>query len=191
MMEAIMNSAVVAISNRESFGKGTARTLRREGSIPAIAYSKGNAPLHFAVSSGELLKGLKVNGKNTLLELKAEDGTSHNVMLKKMQRHPVDRRPMHADFLLVDLDAPVKVQVKLVYEGRPVGTTRGGVLETHRVILDVECVPTKIPSDITIDISGVDTNETLTVADLNLPEGITALHEPSEVLVAVPSVIAD
>lgn len=172
------------VRNRQRLGKGGARALRREGRIPAIAYSGGKEPLQFDLNASELLKALQLKGKNTLLNLDLE-GENHTVMLKYMQRHPIYRRPMHADFQLVDMNVKVQVRVLLDYVGRPFGTTRGGKLEAPYRSVGIECLPADIPLKVSHDVSALDIGDKVTLAELSFPEGVVPTGDPDIVVVQV------
>lgn len=182
-----MNTNVLSVRERTETGKGAARKLRRMGRAPAIAYKGGNDPLHFDIPQNELLKLLRRSGKNTLLTLKFEDSerADETVMLRELQREPIKRNIMHADFALVSLDEPVHVAIKLSYEGKPIGIVRGGIADVIRRELNVECLPAAIPDHISVDVTRLNLNQALHVSDIVLPEGVKALDDDRLTLVTI------
>jgi len=108
LKEALMSNPTLVAQTRSEFGKGAARRARRAGLVPGVLYGHGDAPLHVDLPGHELF--LAVRGqKNALVELVIE-GKKHLALVKEVQRHPVSRNLLHADFLavkageLVDVD---------------------------------------------------------------------------------------
>jgi len=115
-------TAVVNAEKREERGKGPARRLRQRKLIPAVVYGLAKPPTHLAVDPAQLQHAIATARKfNTLLTLKTPDGDKL-VLFKDYQVDPVSRRLLHADFLEVTLDKPVKVEVPVVV-GRQIGSS--------------------------------------------------------------------
>ncbi len=180
--------AQITVWKREKTGKSEAKRLRRSGRAPAVAYSQGKEPLKFAFSPKELIKVLKQKGKNTLLRLKFEDGNGEGeyiVMLREFQKEPITRQVLHGDFMLIDLDRPIRVRVPIKYVGRPIGLQKGGLAEVARREVEIECLPTNIPSEIKVEVSHLDINDVLHIADIKLPEGMRVTEDPHYTLVTI------
>lgn len=182
-----MEMDTLSVRGRTNMGKSYARQLRKEGRAPAIAYADGNTPLHFDVNVKELLKVLNTKGKNTVLALSFEDkaGGKHTAMLRELQRDAVSRDILHADFALIDINKPVRVPIKLIFNGRPAGVVQGGILDVIRRELLVECLPQNIPSTIEVDISHLDLNQALHIGEISLPEGVKAANDARLTLVTI------
>lgn len=182
-----MEMNVLSARNRSNFGKGYARRLRQEGRAPAIAYAGGKDPYHLDVDVKDLLKVLNTRGKNTVFQLALEDkaGERHTAMLREMQRDPLSRSVLHADFVLIDLNKPVRASVKLVYAGRPVGVVQGGVLDVILRELWIECLPQAIPQTIEVDISHLGLNQALHVNEIKLPEGVKAAVDARSTMITI------
>ncbi len=182
-----MDANILSVRERQSFGKGGARKLRRDGRAPAIAYADGNKPLHFDLEEANLLQILRKHGKNALVTLDFADSDIPDtlVMLRELQREPISRSVMHVDFNLVSLDKPVHVPVKLSYDGRPIGLIEGGIADVIRREIVVECLPNKIPTQISVDVTGLGLNEALHVGDVVLPEGLSYVDDVKLTLVTI------
>jgi len=164
-------ASVVTAQNRAEKGKGPARRLRQNGLIPAVVYGGKTEPTHLAVDPAVLLKAIETPHKfNTLLTLKTDGGEKH-VLFKDYTVDPVTRRLLHADFLEVKLDQPVKVAVPVVTTGRAQGQADGGILSiaAHEIVL--EALPGKIPVRIEVDVTALKIGGSIHVADLKAPEG--------------------
>src|SRR5690242_7403441 len=131
-------ASIVTAQHRSEKGKGPARRLRQKGLIPAVVYDGKTEPTHLAVDPSVLLKAIETPHKfNTLLTLKTDAGEKH-VLFKDYTVDPVSRKLLHADFLEVKLDKPVKVAVPVVTTGRAQGQADGGILSiaTHEIVLE-------------------------------------------------------
>jgi large subunit ribosomal protein L25 len=191
-----MSQNVLTAEKREGKGKGPARRLRQKGLIPAVAYGKQGAPSHLALDPDALLEAIDTPRKfNTLLTLKVA-GAETFVLFKDYQVDPVTRRLLHADFLEVKLDQPVKVDVPVAIVGKAVGTTEGGILSVAAHEIALQALPTKIPEKIEVDVTPLKIGQSIHISELKAPEGCTfkfstdyvvafvAIPEKEEVVVA-------
>jgi large subunit ribosomal protein L25 len=183
-----MAENVVSAQRREEKGKGPARRLRTKGLIPAVVYGRRTEPTHLAVDPALLLKAIETPHRfNTLLTLQM-DGAQKHVLFKDYTVDPVTRRLLHADFLEVKLDEPVKVDVPVVTVGRAQGVADGGILSiaTHEIV--VEALPGKIPATIEVDVSALKIGSSIHVSELTVPEGCKLKYATDYVVafVAVP-----
>jgi large subunit ribosomal protein L25 len=101
-----------------------------------------------------------------------------------MQRHPVRRNVLHVDFIRVDLNKPVDVEVQITLEGEAEAVTReNGVVEQTMTALLITAKPNDIPAGLTIDISSLEIGHALHVSDIQLPAGVTTSIDPTETVV--------
>jgi len=172
-------------------GKGGSRSLRAEEKLPAIVYGPGRQSYAVEVSAKEIpLLFLRTVGKNSLLTMSVtgEDGkvTDSTVMFKEVQREPVKGRFQHVDFYHIDPAHPIKLRVPVVLEGVPAGVReKGGILSHPTRTLRVRCLPADIPSEIKVDVSKMDVDESLLLQDYTPPKGVTFLGDPHTVLALV------
>jgi large subunit ribosomal protein L25 len=174
---------------RKPSGKGGARTLRRTGAIPAIFYGPETGPIPIQVAKSSLEKTLKKQtSENVLYQLtiKGDDReTVKTVMLKELQKNPIDREILHLDFYEVSLFKEIDVTVGLKIVGKAAGVEKGGILQEISRDLEIRCLPTNIPNHIEVDVSALDIGDSLHVEDIQLPEGIRILSDAHLTLVAV------
>ncbi len=165
---------VIEAETREGKGKGVARKLRAKGYVPAIYYKKGeNIPLSLKVGVFEKIYGQAHKTKIVDLTLrKGNETETRYALIWDVQRDPVKNHILHVDFLGVDLEEEVYVDVPIVPVGKAKGEERGGVLSIYRETIPIVCLPTSIPEKIEVDISELDINDNLQVKDLPLPEGV-------------------
>src|SRR3954465_3447241 len=157
------------------------RRLRRAGQVPGVLYGGGGDPVSFSVDALVLRRALAAQGAVVELEL---DGTTAPAVLKDAQRHPVRGETMHVDFLRVDLDQPIQstVPLHLIGADDAPGVRDGGVLEHVTHELTVEALPREIPEAIEHDVSGMELNETMTLAAVSAPAGVTIVDDPETVI---------
>jgi len=174
---------------RQASGKGGARSLRRAGNIPAIFYAPGADSMAIYVAKVSLEKILtKQASENTLYQLTIKGNnqeTVKTVMLKELQKNPVNREILHADFYEVSLTKEIDVTVGLKVIGMAPGVEKGGILQETSRELEVRCLPTHIPDYIEVDVSALDIGDSIHVQDLRLPEGILVLSDAHLTLITV------
>lgn len=158
---------------RERAGKGASRALRREGRVPAVIYGGNEEPLAIHVEEKELRRQLGTGHFfNSTVTIEV-GGQTITTLPKDVAFHPVNDRPLHADFLRVDPNAKVDVAVPVVFineEASP-GLKRGAVLNIVRHELHLICTPTSIPDDVVIDVTGFDVGDSIHISHVKLPEG--------------------
>lgn len=171
---------------RVGSGKGEARALRREGRVPAITYGADlDAPRTISVDALELFHALHTDaGLNAIINLKIEGG-EQLVIARQLQRHPVKRHLLHADFVTISRTVRITVDVRVVTEGTAPGEDEGGVAEQQLHTIPVEVLPLEVPDQILLDISDMEIGDVKRVSDLVLPEGVVALEDPERTVVTL------
>lgn len=160
---------------RDRKGKGASRELRREGRLPAVLYGKGQEPLNFSIEHKAFMQAYqKGNFNNKLVDIQL-GGKSYHVLPREIQTHPVTDVPEHVDFLKVDENSRVHVNVpvKVVNTDRCIGVKRGGALNIVRHDIELICAPDAIPSVITLDVLELGIGDSLHISAVNLPKGVT------------------
>lgn len=182
-----MTELTIEVHEREERGKNANRRLRASGRVPAIVYGGGREPVAIQIETRRLQELLRSSGENAIFLLKLGDqGTSRHTMIRDLAINPVTRRIVHVDFQRVKMDEIVRVSVPIELLGTPIGVkNEGGVLEfIHREVA-IESLPGKIPSQLEIDVSGLNLGDRVTTTDLDLPEGVTMLEELDRVIASV------
>lgn len=171
---------------RAGSGKGEARALRREGRVPAIAYGADlEAPKAISVDALELYHALHTEaGLNAIINLRVDED-QQLVIARELQRHPVKRHLLHADFVTVSRTVKITVDVPVVTEGTAAGEDEGGVAEQQLYTIPVEVLPLEVPDHIVLDISDMEVGDVKRVSDLVLPEGVESLEDPDRTVVTV------
>ena len=171
-------------SKREITGKAT-RRLRHEGRLPAVLYGQRSAAASLELDAHEFERVFARSGKTQLIDLVVGSGRPHKVLVKEVQVSPRRNTVLHVDFHQVSLRdrMQVDVPISVTGEAEPVRAGEADVLQVVQSVR-VECVPTRIPEVIEIDVSGLaEVDAAVRLADLQLPEGVTAVGDPEEVVV--------
>jgi large subunit ribosomal protein L25 len=173
------------LTSRAAEGSRAARRLRRTGQVPGVIYGGGDEPRLFAVDARVLRNTLAHAG--AILEVTIDGGSPSPVLVKDVQRHPVRGEAVHVDLLRVRMDEAIHTTVTLELLGADVapGVVEGGVLSQGVLELDIEALPGDIPDTVQFDVSGLQINETVTLASVPPPQGVTFLDDPDTVVATV------
>jgi large subunit ribosomal protein L25 len=189
-----MEKILVKADKRPELGKGGARSLRRAGMIPAVVYSEGNS-MPIKVQGKQMTKLIySGGGEHALITIELnEDGaktSEHPVLVKDYQRDPLSEELLHVDFMEVSLEKLVNVTVRIEIVKQPASIKMGGILQHRLREVEVECLPTQIPDRIDVNAESIEIGHSLHVSDLQVPEGVKIITDPSEVilLVSAPAV---
>ncbi|MDY0269596.1 50S ribosomal protein L25/general stress protein Ctc [Trichloromonas sp.] len=174
-----MATAELKISERAQSGKGAARSLRRQGMIPAVVYGRGLSPASIVLTPKDLKTAISTEaGWNTLITLQGEtEYAGKVVILKDLQVDPIRRDYMHADFQVIDLTQKVHVLVPVHTIGKSAGEKAGGSLQIIRKELEVVCLPNAIPGAIEVDVTALEIGDVFHAHDISLPAGVEMSHD--------------
>ena len=155
-------------------GSRSSTRLRTDGLVPAVVYGLGRDAIAVSVPWPDLRRALTTEaGLNALITLDV-DGQKDLAIIKDLQRHPVRRNVLHIDFLRVDPDAPVAIEVPLILVGEAkLVEARKGIVDQPLKSLTVKAKPADIPSQIEIDITNLDIGVAITVETITMPAGVT------------------
>jgi large subunit ribosomal protein L25 len=176
--------SLLTLEPRSGVGTTAAQALRRAGKIPGVVYGHGRAtPISIDVKQlAELiLSGNKAHVVDAMI-----DGARDSVLLRKIEAHPLTRKPLSVDFQRVGHDEEVTASVHIVTTGTPAGVRdQGGVMDVVAHSLDVKGPAAQIPDSLTIDVSGLQLHEHVTAGGVPLPPGFTLLTAPDTLVITV------
>lgn len=175
---------------RKATGNGPARTLRREGRIPAVLYGPKTQPVLLSVDNREFEKVVKKSTIGSVLlnlQIQNDNTEGHPAMVKELQTHPVTQSFLHVDFYEVDMHRKIKVMVPVVVRGEAKGVADGGLLQIVRREIEVLCLPTEIPEFFEVDVTDLDIGDAIHMGDIQ-PAGNVEIYEDADV--AVVTVLA-
>jgi large subunit ribosomal protein L25 len=162
------------------------KQLRREGFVPAVLYGKGQEAIALQVPVKDFTKTLKVAGESTLVYLNV-DADSYPTIIHDVTWDPIKDSVIHADFYKVRLDEKIKTNVPVVFVGEaPAVKDLQGIFVRNVNELEVEALPQDLPSEISIDISGMKAfGDQIQLKDVKLGDGIQLIGEPDEIIATV------
>jgi large subunit ribosomal protein L25 len=178
-----MKSVTVKGTKREALGKKSAKRIREQGDVPAVLYGIDEL-MHITIPFSEL-RPLIYTPNVYLIDLEI-DGEQHKAIIQDMQWHPVEEQVMHVDFLKVEDDKPVKINVPIVITGRAKGIKAGGKLKTNMRKLKIKALPKYLPDTIEIDITKLGIGDSYKVGELER-ENLEFLDNHSNLIVGVIS----
>lgn len=171
---------------REASDKNAARRLRTTGLIPGVLYGAKKDSRAIAVDPKQILKILNsASGHNTIFDLNVE-GEQDKAMVVDWQYEPLKGKLLHVDLKRIAMDQKMKVSVPVVIQGTAKGVLEeGGLLEVVLREIQIECLPADIPSNVTVDVSGLGMGDAIRVADLPKSAGVEYLNEDDSTVVHV------
>ena len=183
-----MAELILKTDTSRELGTRPSRRLRRAGQIPGVVYGLGGDTVSVAVDARDLRSALTTDaGLNALLTLEV-NGDRQLSLVKELQHHPVRNEVIHVDFIRVDADVAVEVEVRVVLEGEATAVANeDGVVDQLAFTVAVLAKPESIPNELSIDISEMVMGDTVRAGDLELPVGVE-LAGDSEELVASTSI---
>ncbi|MFR9296766.1 MAG: 50S ribosomal protein L25 [Aedoeadaptatus pacaensis] len=186
-----MNTIKLNLVNREHTGTAGAKKTRAEGYVPGIFYAQDSEPVAVAAKANELEKVVDEAGTSALVDVNV-NGKDYKILFKEIQSHPFKNQLLHFDAYGVNLKEKIKLSIPVVLEGREDIRVEPSVLLQLLEEVEVECLPTSLPSDAIVNVADMQIGDTLTVADLDvasiddievltdLEEAVCSLQEPRE-----------
>lgn len=164
----------LAAESRTTTGKGAARSLRRQGRVPAVIYGHHREPASLTVEAAALNRLITVgHGLRALLDISIDGKAPVKALFRELQRDPV--RPqdiVHVDLYEVKSDEKIVVKVQLHVVGTADGVRNGGgILEHPMRELNVRCFPADIPDEIQIDVTDLAIGKSIHVREITVAKG--------------------
>ncbi|MFW6159401.1 MAG: 50S ribosomal protein L25 [Planctomycetota bacterium] len=172
----------IRAERREAIGSAAAHRLRRRGKVPAVVYGHKEdvVPVQLGADDVHHLVAHRV----MMLALDMGD-SSEQVLVKEVQFDPFGEEVLHLDFERIAMDEEVEIECPVEFVGTAKGVAAGGVPEHPVADLTVRCLPGNIPENIKVQVSELEIGDTITVADIEAPEGVELLTEPEAVLLTI------
>ena len=176
---------ILNAEKRELTGKKI-DSLREKGLLPGVLYGPEIDNLNIQLNLKEFEKAYKQAGESTLISLKIKD-KDFSVLIYEVKKDPLKSHPIHVDFYQPILTEEVEASVPIVFEGESLAIKElGGTLVREIQEIDVKALPKDLPHEIKADIDGLKTFEDeILVKDLPVPEGVTFLREPDDIVAVV------
>lgn len=174
---------------RNRVGKGSSRALRKDAQIPAVIYGNNEDPISIAVSYKDIFYKIQAGGFLTTIANITIENKEIQVLPKAYQLDPVRDFPVHVDFLRINANSVVQVNlpVHFINEEKCPGIKRGGTLNIVHHEIECAVLATAIPSAIEIDLSGYEIGSSIHLSQITLPSGAQALSHEDDLTVATIS----
>ena len=168
---------------------GKAAEIRADAQVPAVLYGGKDQNEHLKLGANDISRAYGIAGESSLIDLNIDKADAIKVIIKNVQRNPVNEKIIHVDFYRVDMNKPIDVEIPLAF----IGDTKavkdlGGTLIKSLESISANCLPADLPENIKVDINPLKTfNDTVKVSDLKIDEKIKVMNNPGD---AVASVLA-
>jgi len=179
------------VALREEAEIGKSSKVRRSGFVPAVVYGGEKKALSLKIDRGRLIKFMHAHhgGENIVITLRIASGKKveeRSVLVSEIQKHPVNDDILHIDFHEISLTERIEVKVPIEAKGESIGVKQDeGVLEQVLWEVEVECLPTRIPEKLEVDITAMKIGDNVHVKDLKAPEGVEIKHDLESVILSV------
>ena len=189
-----MNSIEATIRNTNT--RGEVNSLRTNGYVPAIVYGGSEKNQEISLSKKNIINLIeKENFLSNIISLNL-DGKSENVLPKEIIWDPITDEPIHIDFLRIVKGAKIilEIPVKFINNENSPGLKRGGVLNIVRRKVELRCPTENIPTELIVDLDGLDIGASIKISSINLPENVTPTIQGRDFVVATvaaPTVIKE
>ena len=173
-----MNPIILNTEKREIYGKKL-RSLRKKGILPIHVYGPGMESIALQSETNNVLKVLQEAGRTNPVKIIDSD-MEHTTLVRNVDQHPATGELQHVDFMRVDENKAIEVEVPVVLIGEAPGTRGGAGTVTQAIYsLSVLSKPFTVPSEIQADLSVlVDLETNIKRGDLVLPDGVELVGDP-------------
>lgn len=172
---------------RDLTGSANTRRLRRSGHVPVILYGHGKENVSLSLVSKQVQAAIEKREKL----IKLEGAVTENALVKAVQWDALGTEVIHLDLTRVDENESVEVTVVIVVKGTAPGLAAGGRVNRTIRRTQITCPVMKIPSEIELNLSTLELNGSLTLADIELPEGTELVSTPETVVATCTEIIVD
>jgi large subunit ribosomal protein L25 len=171
-------SILLSAKNRNNTGKKFSRRMRREtNSIPATLFGGDitQKPRSITISLDELSKLIKTSACISFILTLSVENIEEKVIIKNLQRHPVNNKVLHVDFMRVNSNSIVNVLVPIVFLNEvdcPAVKTGGGIISHQKTEIEINCYISNLPTSVSVDMINVPVGGKVHLSDINLPDGV-------------------
>jgi large subunit ribosomal protein L25 len=169
-----MEQINLAAESRTNTGKGAARSLRRDGKVPAVIYGHSIEPQALSVQHRALGRVLdQIGGEAALLDISIDGAAPIKALVREVQRNPVRRSDViHLDLYAVVADEPIEVEIPVHIVGTAEGVrNQGGVLDHHLHRITLKVLPGEIPEHIEVDVTDLALGHAIHISDIEVEHG--------------------
>lgn len=178
-----MEKVQLEARKRDNLSKSFTNSLRRQGKVPGVIYSRSIQPISVEVLEGAI-KPLVFTAKTNLISLNLEGQDNLDCIIKDVQFDPVTDRIVHFDLQTFDAKEKIHLEIPVQLIGSAIGVKEGGVVQQNLHKIEIECLPALIPEVISLDISGLKLGDSIHARDIKI-EGVEILIPEEAIIVSV------
>lgn len=191
---------VIKAAIRTEKGKGPARKLRSNKSIPAVLYGHKVNPIMLSLENSEIAKVLKTGTdsitSSSLIKVQIENNKKSEeklVMIREVQQHPFKHHILHMDLFEVNVKEKIHAPVQIRLKGEAPGIKEGGILRQILREVEINALPTDIPEYFEVDVSALEIGDSIHVSSLTVPDNVKILTDEQSAIVNVlaPTIITE
>ncbi len=178
----------LSVQKREGSGKGPAGRVRAQDMVPGVFYTADGKNIAVQAPSLPVEKLYGEMGRTSVFNLEIDNNGTKSVypaLFWQVQMHPYKKAFTHIDFYGVDLDKEIKIDVPVEFVGTARGVKLGGIMEAYREVVCLSAKPLDMPAKITVDVSNMGINDTITIETLPLPANVSAVYDQNFALVSI------
>lgn len=171
-------------SRAEKSKQSELKELRKTGKVPAVVYGFETENTSLSVDENEFIKVIREVGRNGVIDLEIADGVTQ-VMVNEYQFDALKNQITHIDFIAINMQTEVTVEVQIELTGEAPGQKEGGVLEQPLFEVSVTAKPADIPETIEVDISDLNVGDSIHVEDIRSKGNFVIENEDADALVII------
>lgn len=176
-----LNCQVRTIKNQ-----GYLNEMKRKNLVPGIIYGQGHENAPVFLEGRELNRIFEKHGSRGLFSLQMEGQTKPTMaLIREVQKHPVNGKIIHVDFLSVNMDEEIHSTVSIIISGEDEVLKNDGIPQLGAKEVQVLCLARNLPESLTVDVSGLGIGNKITAADLAMPEGVELTSDPDTMIITV------
>ncbi len=156
------------------------RQLRRQGLVPVVVYGNLPQPLNLQIPARALETTLHHGGFSQLVQLQVQGGGKHNVLVREIQRHPLDQSISHVDLFAVNMSEKQHVSVPVFGVGKPTALNADVMVLQAMDMIEISALPSDIPASIEVDLTNLSLDNPITIAAMPKIPGVEYLGDPDE-----------
>ncbi|MBN2703945.1 MAG: 50S ribosomal protein L25 [Pontiellaceae bacterium] len=187
-----MEDKKLIAKKRDLEGSGNARRLRGAGSLPGVVYGADKDPVSVLVDIHDFGQILHHHTSESLIiDITVEGEGEMSVLVKEVQHHPVTSELMHVDFMRVEADRPIHVDIEIELVGDAAGVKSGGLLDQVMHTIGVECLPADLVEKFEINVARLEIGQALHVSDLKLDAKYKVLVDDEAIVASISGPTAE
>ena len=167
---------------REKTGTSASKQARAAGKLPAVVYGSDVESLPVLVDAKEFEDTIREVGANGVFTLEVGE-EEYQVFVKEYSYFALKPSLYHVDIQAFTAGEKVVMTIPVYVEGEE--KVIDGIVSQSVSEIEIEVAPEKAPDNFTIDASTLEVGDSISVADIELPEDSVLITDADETIVSV------